>query len=170
MYKLLALICLLWFGLGGGRAEALTVGEAQECAEQLLRAYDTRKYPSTIIDEASIIQRTVGRVYDSMRVQDQALINEVALQYLRDSFENPSGAYQYQDVKVEEVEPTDRGHRITGTVVIITSEKAVRHPFTTLTSGSGCVIYQVRVAEMTSIDARLRNILEGDKRTRRLVQ
>ncbi|MBY0537778.1 hypothetical protein K2P47_00075 [Patescibacteria group bacterium] len=151
-------------------AQAFTTAEAQVCADKLLTAYNNKTYPKKLLAVEKIIQKAIGGNYRSLTGTDLALAQSVGEEYLRTSFTEPSGEYQYWDLVVEAVEVTinDPGFRVLGEVNVKSPKGSGRYSFLALVTTEGCRVYQVRVADvMTLIDA-LKTSLGSDKRLNRI--
>jgi ABC-type transporter MlaC component len=163
MWKAFLLVVMLL--LAPTSSKALTTLDAQRCADQLLAAYNARTYPRTLLALPDIIQRAYGPPYRSMRPKEKETANAVAAELLRTSFTHPSGRYRYQNLIVTLVKPNKSGYSVSGEVYITTPDKTGVVSFTALLKGNRCLVYQVRVAGITALDLRLREMLENDPRT-----
>lgn len=164
------LACLLCLFISTNRVEALTVADAQACANKILRAYNQKTYPGTSLAVEDITSRAFGALYRGLLLKIKAVADAVALELLRSSFEEPSGLYKYKDLVVEFVEPTDTGYRVLGEVYITSPKYSGPASFTALLKKSGCKVYQVRIAEIYALDIQLREMLMKDERVRKLFE
>lgn len=164
------LACLLCLFISTNRVEALTVADAQVCANKILRAYNKKTYPGTSLAVEDITSRAYGVLYRALLPKMKKVADDVALKLLQSSFTEPSGLYKYKDLIVEYVEPTDKGYRALGEVYIISPKYSGPASFTALLKKSGCKVYQVRIAEIYALDIQLRDMLTKDERTRKFFE
>jgi ABC-type transporter MlaC component len=150
-------------------AHAFSVNEAQICADKLLSAYNSKTYPHKLLAVEAIVAKVFGGVYRTFTPKEIALAQAVGEEYIRESFTNPSGAYQYADLVVTSVETTGSGgYRVLGEVTVNSPKGNGRFSFLALTTSAGCKVHQVRVADiMTLIDA-LKSSIANDVRVRDL--
>ncbi len=167
MYRLTLLVVL---GLWPFAAGALTVKEAQACADKLFGAYERREYPKSLLDVPSIISRSYGSAYRSMSRSEKQLADQVAEEHLIDSFVKPTGQYSYEHVKVKRVEPLKHGFRADGVVWIRSPKYTGEASFTALLGSDTCSIYQVRILELYALDLALRLFLKDDLRVQRFLR
>lgn len=166
MFKSLIAVTLLITLLVAVPAQAFTKAEAQVCADKLLTAYNNKIYPKKLMAIKKIVQKAFGVSFKGLKEPELSLALTVGEEYLRTSFTEPSGAYQYWDLVVESVEVTTGypGFRVLGEVNVKTPKRSGRYSFLALVTAEGCRVYQVRIADvMTLIDA-LKTSLGADKR------
>lgn len=152
--------------------QAFTEAEAQICADELLAAYNNKTYPRKLLAVEKIVRKAFGGSYNSLSKAQIALAQDIGEEYLRTSFTEPTGKYQYRDLVVEEVEETksDPGFRVKGEVTVKSPKGNGRYSFLALVTTEGCKVHQVRVAEiMTLIDA-LKESLGSDVRLNGIYQ
>jgi hypothetical protein len=151
-------------------ANAFTTAEAQVCADKLLTAYNNKTYPKKLLAIEQIVRKAFGGSFRGLKEPERSLALTVGEEYLRTSFTEPSGEYQYWDLIVESVEVTtdNPGFRVLGEVNVKTPKRTGRFSFLALVTTEGCRVYQVRIADvMTLIDA-LKASLGSDKRLNRI--
>jgi len=169
MRKMFVLIVLVW-SLMATTVNTLTTTEAQECANRLLNAYNSRVYPAKMLAIEAIASRVFGRLYRSMSAIEKAEAIKATKQVLRESFEDQTGQYQYKDLKiVESVEITNHGFRINGSVHISSPKYVGQASFLALVY-PGCMIEQARIGDIYALDSSLREILRRQRRWKDLLR
>lgn len=162
MLKYLVLVLGLVVATTTASAGDMSRSEAQACANRLLQAYNTRVYPTGLLDERRIIARTYGSTYRSLTKQVRARADQIALDELKDSFINPTGKYEYSNLVIDTVTRNSRGLRADGQVHLVSPKYTGPVHFTALTVGNQCKIYQVRLGELYSLDTSLRAVVLQD--------
>lgn len=164
MLRCFVLICLSCIPLS---ANALTIAEAQVCADRILTAYNKKNYPEEFLAVGAITSRAFGAIYRSFLGSgtQKETADAVALELLRSSFEAPSGQYRYKNLQVDRVERKEKGYQATGEVYIESPKYTGTASFTALVEKTGCQVYQVRIAEIYALDLELRRLLQADPRT-----
>lgn len=161
------LLTVLFFGNPG---QALTVTTAQVCANELLNAYNERRFPRKFLAIESITSRAFGSTFRQLTSQEREQAINVAARLLRESFEEPSGKYRYRDLVVDDVEQTNGGNfRIIGSVHVTSPKFTGTGSFLALTTES-CQIFQVRIVDVATLDGSLREMLLKDPITSELMQ
>jgi hypothetical protein len=149
---------------------AYTKTAAQQCADQLLTAYNTNQYPAQLLDIPSITARAVGSPYTLLSADDQQYLLNMTDQVLRESFVNPSGQYQYRNLIITVTEPLDKGNfRAIGSVYITSPRFTGAATFIALVSPP-CLIYQVRINDVATLDGEVRTGLRQYVRARDLMK
>jgi hypothetical protein len=160
--RLILAVCLLTFSSHATPTNALTVADAQTCANELLDAYNERRFPKKFLAIESITQRAFGIVFRFFTPKERALAIDTGAKLLRESFEKPSGKYSYRNLVVEYTEPTNEGNfRIIGEVHITSPQYTGPGSFLALTTDT-CKIFQVRIVDIATLDGRLREMLMED--------
>jgi len=167
MKKILVPIVLAW--LVATPTNALTTAEAQQCANRLLDAYNTKNYPAETLLIEVITSRTFGVTYRSMSDYEKINAREAIILALRKSFEKPTGKYQYKNMLVKSVENTRNGFRIRGDVFLSSPKYTGPITFMVLVY-PGCKIEQARIGDIYSLDTTLREILKKEARWRNLLK
>ena len=164
MRKMFVFIVLAWL-LMTNATSALTITEAQKCSDRLLEAYNSRSYPGKMLMLEAITQRTFGMLYRSMTNQEKAEATRATKRVLRESFEHPTGQYQYKDLVVGPVETTKHGFRINGTVHITSPKYTGTASFMALVY-PGCKVEQARIGNIYALDIALREMLKKESKWR----
>ena len=151
------------------KAEAVSLMNATACGRAILESYEQKRFPRELVDVNAIITRAVGADMRRLSREQKSLVFSVAQHLLKESFEQPDTEYEIRDLDVTYVERTRRGYRATGTVFIRSTDYTGTVNFMALNSGLGCTVYQVRIADWTSLDASLRAKLRRHPRTRGLI-
>ncbi len=167
--KLLTMLSLMAALSCSGVAQATTIKTAAACGEAVLQSYEQRRFPENLIDVPAIITRAVGADMHRLSQNEIATVFAVAYQILKQSFTQPDDDYQFNNIEVTLVEKTRRGYRATGTVHIRSSMYTGTENFMVLNNGDGCFIYQVRIADWSSLDAALRGKLKQHVATRKFL-
>ncbi|MFM2339720.1 MAG: hypothetical protein RLZZ360_356 [Candidatus Parcubacteria bacterium] len=166
----LILAVLLLALIAPTRVQALTTEEARVCANELLSAYNERRFPEKFLAIESITRRAFGQDFRTLTDAERALAIKAATNVLKASFESPSGEYRYRDLTVNTVEVTKEGNfRIIGTAHITSPQFTGMGEFKALTNGK-CQIYQVRIEEVATLDGELRKKLMTDPVARPLIE
>lgn len=106
MPKFTVFVLLLAVALKPVPAQAFTVAEAQTCGDTLLTAYNNKTYPKKLLAVEKIVRKAFGANYRALSKGEIALALSVSEEYLRTSFTEPTGKFQYRDLVVESVEVT----------------------------------------------------------------
>ena len=167
MYRFAVLIVL---GLWPFTTHALSVSEAQQCANKLIAAYTQKQYPRSLLDVPNIIARSYGSNYRSLGPADKTLADRVAEEHLIDSFVHPTGKYHYESITVDRVDSLQTGYRVTGAVYIQSPRYTGAASFVALLGTTSCRIYQVRIHEIYALDMTLRDFLREDRRVRHFLK
>lgn len=168
--RLILLIIYLSVAFTTTRADALSVTAAQVCADELLNAYNERRFPRQFLAIEALTSRAFGSGYQNLNESDKEAAIAATTRVLRDSFENPTGKYRYRDLEVTIVEKTKQGNfRIIGEVYITSPQYTGYGSFLALTSGS-CQIFQVRIEDVATLDGQLRQMLRNDSVARILLE
>lgn len=168
MFKILILIVLTIISWATP-IKAFTVEEAQVCADELLTAYNERRYPEKMIDAPAIVRRAIGSNYRLLTDQKQAVINRIASDLVRESFTKPSGRYHYSQVVVKKVrEQKNGGYGVDGTLYIRSPKFSGPATFTVLVRNELCLIFQVRIHNF-SVDTTLLELLAKHQETAKLI-
>ena len=145
--RLLLITLLLTTMFFGNQGQALTVATAQACANELLSAYNERRFPRKFLAVESITSRAFGTTFRQLTNTQREKAIETGTRLLRESFEKPSGDYRYRDLQVSDVEKTGKGNfRIIGNVHITSPIFTGVGTFLALTTES-CQIYQADCAK-----------------------
>ncbi len=168
--RLILLIIYFSVAFVATKADALSVSAAQVCANELLNAYNERRFPGQFLAIEALTSRAFGSGFKSLNQSEKETAIEATTRVLRDSFENPTGKYRYRDLVVAFVEKTKQGNfRIIGEVHITSPMYTGYGSFLALTSGS-CQIFQVRIEDVATLDGQLRQMLRNDSVARKLLE
>ncbi|PIW96901.1 hypothetical protein COZ82_02470 [Candidatus Kaiserbacteria bacterium CG_4_8_14_3_um_filter_38_9] len=162
------LIVLVWL-LMATNTSALTMAEAQKCADELLSSYNTKNYPARLLLVEAITSRTFGATYRLMGDYEKYEAVEATRKVLRESFEESTGKYQYRDLSINVVEAKKNGFRIKGDVYIVSPKYTGSVSFMVLVN-SECKIEQARIGEIYALDVTLREMLKRETRWKDLLR
>jgi hypothetical protein len=151
-------------------ASAYSTDDAQRCADQLLGAYNEKRYPEGILDIPSITSRAFGNGFQTLSADELEYVLRLTALLLRESFENPTGRYRYRNLVINFTEPANDGnYRVVGSVHITSPNYTGDGSFMALVRPS-CQIYQVRIKDVATLDGQVRQLLRGDYRARELME
>lgn len=146
---------------------ALTKTEAQQCANVLLDAYQLKKYPKTDLNVQYIIASAVGPIFRRKLDREQQTLMQIGEQVLRESFEKPTGRYQFQSIEVHRV---INGTKAVGHVALRSPQGTSEYYFEAISARDRCYIKAVTVGNWFSLRTFVNNELNVNSQTARLLQ
>lgn len=165
-YKLFLMLALV---LTPVSATALSLQEAQTCADKVLQAYNTKEYPSGYLDEVALIRSAYGPVIRSLSTTEVKQALDHGLRILKESFTDPSGDWQYDNVRIASVSVYKSNNiRAEGTMFIESRKHTGTVNFYALSRPGSCLIYQVRIEEIYTLHTELRKLLRADRQARKV--